>query len=392
MQSHIRKILTLVFACGAATFAASANAASFEVNPTFPAYGQDISVQLSNVGPAPWIPATRYRRSGSNITVEIEHIGGGFFGWRADMAYIPVSLGELAPGHYTVQAKLFDIGDPDKAPYLFTQSVDVAAPDAAGVYAVPRMPGAYEGFELVVKADGGIDASSLRATVTGASIRIDFDYSTDASAATFATVKVPGLRPGGYRAEAFGRVPNLAAAPHRLVGDFGVDSTTTVVEFYSPKLDHYVASGWPDEIATLDADPSGAFQRTGERFKAWLRVTDAPASALPVCRFYASGPNSHFYTAHAGECQFLKSLEAKQRADAAAKGQSFRGWQFEAIAFYAAAPEDGRCPAGTRPVYRAYNNRAAQDDPNHRFTVKEAMRVAMTQSWIEEGVAFCSPL
>jgi hypothetical protein len=308
------------------------------------------------------------------------------------MAYLPISLGELPPGQYTVQAKLFDIANPDQAPYLFTRSVDVLAPDAAGVYAVPRAPGAYEGFELVVKADWPIDASSLRATVTAGAIRIDFDYSTTASAPTFATVKVPGVRPGGYRAEAFGRVPNIGVTSRRSVGDFAVDSTTTVVEYYSPKLDHYVVSAWPDEIAALDADPRGAFERTGERFKAWLRATDAPASAVPVCRFYATGSNSHFYTADANECQFLKSLEAKQRADAAAKGQSFRGWQFEAVAFYAAAAQGGSCPANTRPVYRAYNNRAAEDDSNHRFTVKEAMREAMTQSWIEEGVAFCSPL
>ena len=388
MQSHIQRVI----ACSAATFAATAGAASLDINPAFPAYGQEVSVQLLSVGPAPYLPATRYRRNGSNITLEIEHIAGGYFGWRTDMGYVPVSLGELAPGRYTVQAKLFDIGNPDAPPYLFTQAVDVAAPDAAGVYAVPRTPGAYESFELVVKADAAIDASSLHATVSDTSIRVDFDYSADPSAASFASVKVAGLRPVGYRAEAFGHVPNTAIPARTFAGNVGIDSTTTVVEYYSPKLDHYVVSAWPDEIAALDADPRAAFERTGERFKAWLRATDAPASAVPVCRFYASGPNSHFYTADPNECRFLKSLESKQRADASAKGQSFRGWQFEAIAFYATAPQDGSCPANTRPVYRAYNNRAAEDDSNHRFTVTSAMRQAMTQSWSEEGVAFCSPL
>ncbi len=392
MKSHIERVCSSVLACSAALFATTAGAASLDVNPAFPAYGQEISVQLSNVGAEPYIPATRYHRNGSNITVEIEHIAGGFFGRRADMGYTPVSLGELAPGHYTLQAKHFDISNPDAAPYLFTHGIDVLPPEAAGVYAVPRTPGAYEGFELVVKADEAIDAASLRATVTGASIRVDFDYSTDPSAPSFATVKVPGVRPGGYRAEAFGRVSNGMAPARRFTGDFGVDSTTTVVEYYAPTLDHYVMSAWPDEIAILDADSRGAFERTGERFKAWLRSTDAPASAMPVCRFYASGPNSHFYTADANECTYLKSLEAKQRADATAKGQSFRGWQFEAIAFYAVAPQDGRCAPNTRAVYRAYNNRAEQNDSNHRFTVTNAMRFAMTQSWTEEGVAFCSPL
>ena len=392
MQSHIHRFMARLAACCTFPFAAAASAASLDVSPYFPAYGQTISVELSNAGPAPYLPAARYRRDGATITLEIEQIAGGYFGPRSDMAYMPVSLGELAPGHYTVQAKLFDIGHPDAPPRLFTQDIDVAPPDAPGVYAVPRTPGAYEGFQLVVKADGPIDASSLRTTVTGNAIRVDFDFSGDPAAPSFASVKVAGVGPGGYRAEAFGRAPNMMAAPRRFAGDFGVDSTTTVVEYYSPKLDHYLVSAWPDEIAGLDADPRAAFQRTGEQFKAWLHASHAPASAVPVCRFYAGGPNSHFYTADANECQYLKSLEQKQRADAVAKGQTFRGWQFEAIAFYAIASQDGGCLAGTRPVYRDYNDRAAEGDSNHRFMVSPAMREAMKMGWADEGVAFCSPL
>ncbi|HUQ29452.1 MAG TPA: hypothetical protein VM051_12720 [Usitatibacter sp.] len=387
MQSHIQRVLAI----GAAVFSAAAGAASFDVNPAFPAYGQPVTVELSNAGPAPYLPATRYRRDGRTITIELEHIAGGFFGPRNDMAYMPVSVGELAPGPYTLQAKLFDIGNPDLPPRLFTHAINVSAPDATGVYAVPRNPGAYEGFELVVKADGPIDASSLRATVSGNSIRVDFDFSTDAAAAPFAAVKVAGVAPGGYRVEAFGRVPPMMAT-RRFAGDFGVQATTSVVEYYSPSLDHYVVSAWADEINALDADPRGSFQRTGEQFKAWLHAADAPAAATPVCRFYASGPNSHFYTADPGECQYLQSLEQKQRAEALAKGQTFRGWQFEAVAFYALPAQGGKCPAGSRAVARSYNDRAAQGDSNHRFMVSPAMRAAMQTGWADEGVAFCSPL
>jgi serine protease len=162
-----------------------------------------------------------------------------------------------------------------------------------------------------------------------------------------------------------------------------------VVEYYSDKLDHYLISAWPDEIGLLDGGTE--FKRTGERFKAWLHASDAPASAVTVCRFYASGPNSHFYTADAAECQYLKSLQEKQAADAAQKGQPFPGWQFEAIAFYAIAPQAGACPAGTLPVWRAYNGRAAENDANHRFTATEAVRRAMAVSWSDEGLAFCAP-
>ncbi len=390
MQSHARRIFARASFAAAISLAGAAFAASIDVNPAFPAYGAQVSVKLNDVGPAPYLPASRYRRDGRIITLEIEQVAGGFFGPRSDMIYTPLALGEIAPGSYTLQARLHDIGNPDAAPRLFARTLDIAAPEATGIYAVPRAPGAYEGFQLLVRADGPVDASSLRATQVGTTVRVDFYYSSDASAATFAAVQVPGLAPGTYRVEAYGGYPTVMAPPHTFVADFSVAATTAVIEYYAPTLEHYFMSAWPDEIAALD--PGNAFERTGERFRAWLRAADAPAYAVPVCRFYASGPNSHFYTADPGECQYLKSLEQKQRADAAAKGQAFPGWQFEAIAFFAVAPQDGACPANTQPVYRTYNSRAAENDSNHRFMVRQVVRDAMMMSWYEEGLAFCAPL
>jgi serine protease len=146
----------------------------------------------------------------------------------------------------------------------------------------------------------------------------------------------------------------------------------------------------PDEIDLLDGGAQGNWKRTGQGFHAWLQRGDAPGSAQPVCRFYAAGPNSHFYTGDPSECGSLKALEQKDRADAAARGQRFLGWGYEGIAFYALMPVNGQCPSGTSPVWRAYNNRAAEDDSNHRFTVDPQQRAAMAAAWIDEGVAFCS--
>src|SRR5258706_7648678 len=179
----------------------------------------------------------------------------------------------------------------------------------------------------------------MHATIDGGLVRIDFDYSLDGSKPSCATRKLAGLAPRAWRVEAYGHNSGIASPGRELNGSFTVDAASTVVEYYSRQLDHYLVTAWTDEIAALDAGT--AFKRTGERFKAWLRAADAPAYAVPVCRFYASGPNSHFYTAAPGECQYLKSLQQKQAADAAAKGQPFPGWQFEAIAFYAVAPENG---------------------------------------------------
>jgi hypothetical protein len=388
-KSHKARRLVRAAAWLAAAWSASAHA-GLEVNPVFPAYGDPIALELNNVGTAPWVPGTRYRREGNSITLEMENAAGGLFGPPGmDMQDMPVAIGELAPGRYALQARLYDLADPTAVPRIFSHSLEVAAPDAQGVYSVPRSPGALQEFELVVRADAPIDAKSLRATVNGASVRIDFSYTLEASATGYAAVKVPGLAPGTYRAEAFGTNGTIVGAVKRFAGDFNVANTSAVVEYYAPTLDHYVITAWPDEIAALDAGTG--FKRTGQQFKAWLRASDAPGYAVPVCRFYATGPNSHFYTADPGECQMLKSLEQKQKAESLAKGQSFGGWQFEAIAFYALAPQGGACAAGSTPVYRAYNGRGNENDSNHRFTVTAGMRFAMSRGWFDEGVAFCSP-
>jgi serine protease len=109
-----------------------------------------------------------------------------------------------------------------------------------------------------------------------------------------------------------------------------------------------------------------------------------------VCRFYARGPNSHFYTGDAAECAGLRALEQAQRASAEASGTPFLGWGYEGIAFWALVPVNGQCSTGVRPVWRNYNDRASEDDSNHRFTVDPLQHLAM-QGWIDEGPVFCSP-
>ena len=88
------------------------------------------------------------------------------------------------------------------------------------------------------------------------------------------------------------------------------------------------------------------------------------------------GPNGHFYTADAAECEAVKRD---------------LGWRFESYDFSTTPAQAHVCPTSLTPVYRAYNNRAAQNDSNHRFTPDAQQRAAMAMSWIDEGVAFCSP-
>ena len=54
---------------------------------------------------------------------------------------------------------------------------------------------------------------------------------------------------------------------------------------------------------------------------------------------------------------------------------------------------DGQCAAGTTPVKRAYNNRFAVNDSNHRYATSDAIYAQMlADGWSGEGTVFCAPV
>jgi hypothetical protein len=390
----------------AATVAAPASVLaepSLSANPSLPQYGQAVQFDLYGTSWPLYLPATRFTRVGNTITIDYEYATDGFGPGRPDFGYMPVAIGELPAGNYTVQARLFDINQPKAGPQVVTSSLAVRPPEAWGIYTVPANPLAFQAAEVMVRSAAYFDAKTLRSTVMNNVIRVDFDYdgsapvvsggSSPPGMTSFAAVKVAGLAPGNYRVEGWGRDARKGGNSERyFVRDVAIGTTVQVVEYYAETLDHYFITAMPEEVGYLDGSPNLGWKRSGQSFKAWLRAADAPPGAVPVCRFYASGPNSHFYTGDAAECDYLKSIEQKQRADAAAQGKSFTGWKFEAIGFYALVPQAGKCPGDTQPVYREYNNRAMQNDSNHRFNISQQLRAAMMMGWAEEGVAFCAPL
>ncbi len=401
MTPPSKRILAALVAAslmGAATGAAAAP--TLAPSPSLPTYGQAVKVELLNTDWPLYLPATRYTRSGNTITIDYEYVTDGYGPARPDFGYIPLSLGELPPGNYAVQARMFDIRNPDAAPLTVSRNVPVVPPSEWGVYTVPMQPDANQPVDVLVRSAAYFDPGTMKVAVSGNVIRVDFDYMASAPAAgatppgmtTFGSVRVGGLVPGNYRVEAWGRPTTGGASERYFTRDFAAGTQAEVVEFYHATLDHYFVAAGADEVAALDAGGGGGgWKRTGQIFKAWGKAGDAPPSAHPVCRFYASGPNSHFYTGDAGECAQLKALEQSGRAQAASQGTRFTGWGYEGIAFYALVPQNGRCAAGSNPVYRAYNNRAAQGDSNHRFTIDPMMRSAMQMGWLDEGAAFCSP-
>ena len=128
---------------------------------------------------------------------------------------------------------------------------------------------------------------------------------------------------------------------------------------------------------------------TGKTFLAYPR-TGYPEKARPVCRFYGSpspGPNSHFYTADAAECDKLKQLQQNTPA-------TEKRWNFEEIAFAIQVPAGESCPSDAPvPVYRLYNKGFEKGkDSNHRFTTDAALYQAMIgQGWAGENIVMCAP-
>ncbi len=158
-----------------------------------------------------------------------------------------------------------------------------------------------------------------------------------------------------------------------------------VVEYFNTPLAHYFITADPAEQRFVETGGAGpGWARTGKSFDALGDIlTFLPAPDVrprQVCRFYGTpgrGPNSHFYTADAGEC-------AAVRQDL--------GWTYEGFAFTVVQKTGTTaCPGGFAPVYRSYNRRFAQNDSNHRYTTEAATQAQMVaQGWADEGVVFCA--
>ena len=365
--------------------------------PSAPVYGQAVQLQLRDSGWPVYLPATRYTRNGNSIAVEFEYTAN-FDPKRADFGLVPIDFGELAPGNYNLEARFYDIAHPSAPPQGVSAGLTVAAPQDWGLYTVPQQPAALEPLQVLVNSAAFFDPTTLGATVVGNVIRVDFDYYSHSptiwnnpppGAVSFAGVKVAGVAPGLYHVEGWGRAKDTGVTERYFTRDIVVAQTAWVIEYYNVALDHYFITANPNDIAQLDSGAAPGWKRTGLRFKAWLRAEDASIGAMPVCRFYAAGPASHFYSANPGDCDFLRQLEQTQRGQAQAAGQPFLGWSYEGTAFYSLAPQNGSCPAGTTPVYRAYNKGVT--GANHRFTADARQRAAMLVSWADENVAFCAP-
>jgi serine protease len=174
-----------------------------------------------------------------------------------------------------------------------------------------------------------------------------------------------------------GRIDNVRVDVHIPFANAGGE--VRAQEFRNSITNHYFMAAGQGEIDGILAGVAGpGWQLTGQSFKVWPAMpSDTLLAAAPVCRFYGAGPNSHFFTASAEECAIVK-----------ASG----GWFYEGIGFYIRpVGNPRRCPDGLLSVNRAYNNGAARNDSNHRFTTSDStLREMGRQGWAMEGTVMCA--
>ena len=249
----------------------------------------------------------------------------------------------------------------------------------------PTAPEAYQPFVITlsvfcqrtVNADLDVELGTI--TIAAKTYTIDFICPGDPIEAP--PVTIAGLPSGIYGLTARLQT-NFDPPEEHVLSDITVGPAPPiqhVFAFHNENIGHYfITAGTAEKDSLLGGGGGGGWAIVDEGFNAWPADGPAPAAAKPVCRFYSSLVNSHFYTAGAGECEMLK--------------QPGSGWAYEGIAFRALAPTKGSCYPGTTPVWRLYNGRAAQADSNHRFVAgADTYRHMIANGWIGEGVAFCSP-
>ena len=129
------------------------------------------------------------------------------------------------------------------------------------------------------------------------------------------------------------------------------------IEFHNSILNHYFLTIDPAEADAIIAGAAGpGWEYTGKAIPAYATAASATAGTRSACRFYGDqakgGPNGHFYTVDPDEC---------------AQAKKDPGWTFERNEFFVGVPQVAQCAAGMSPVYRVYNGRFAQNEPNHRY-------------------------
>lgn len=199
------------------------------------------------------------------------------------------------------------------------------------------------------------------------------DVGTGATLNGFRVLNAAGVQITGFTLKAVRHV----AVPERAPMAPGMRDA---IEFVNTSLGHFFVSASPEEIAKYDSGAVAGWQRTGQSFSVY---TAADAGRVAVCSFVSDfgARSSRFYAPRGLGCE--ETLKDP-------------GWRYQGDAFFVRLPDaTGRCPAGTVPVYRLYNQ-GQGGAPNHRYTANDVTTLDMIlDGWKPEGapvgVGWCSP-
>jgi dienelactone hydrolase len=289
---------------------------------------------------------------------------------RAAVGYVPYSGQSFLPAFCDGQSGADDVN----RPYLaIAGTFDTTAPIAMTQRAVNRFGSSRYLVELVggmheLRPEDAGDVLTWMVTFLNAYLDVRSDPS--AMARFIRMRQVTG-----------GREDNLIVDVHEPFANTGGE--VRALEFHNTILDHYFLAAGQDEIDSILAGGAGpGWELTRESFKVWPQMpADTLTQAAPVCRFYgalAGGPNSHFFTASADECEIVKRNG---------------GWFYEGIGFYIrpVGSNPRQCPPGLLSVNRAYNNGFIRNDSNHRFTTSDStIREMESAGWTVEGTVMCA--
>lgn len=161
-----------------------------------------------------------------------------------------------------------------------------------------------------------------------------------------------------------------------------VSGEVLVEEFYNTIGRRYFITASSADKDAIDRGSVGAgWARTGYQFKAYTIPGPAEfrvASQVPVCRFYAPLPNTHFFSTDMRDCQWLRAS---------------RNWNDEGTAFWINSATQASCAPGTLAVSRLSDSRWRERTSNHRYTTSVSqIEVMKASGWVEEGVVMCAPL
>jgi hypothetical protein len=358
------------------------------------------NVTISNCGNAPWSfsdvsidPATSASwHVATGCTAGLTLVPGA--GCNVSVTFAPRRTGETSGGLWlrntsdqqNVLIAFYGRGVNDQtgtaslsfspSPLLFpTQAMDSTS-SGITVSLVNAGPAALVPSALVINGPAAYDY-----TVTGGTCSVGAAIPPGASCTLsfFFTPSALGSRPANLVVDA----PQLANLAILSIGGIGSSAVVAppadadVVEFVYPSANHYFLTASPEEAAALDA--SGLWVRTGVHFHAWSVGSAAPGTAS-VCRFTGTpniGPNSHFFTADAGECAIVRTNPY---------------WVDEGIAFRTLVPSGGPCSAGMVAVIRFFRADGDVTSVRHRYVVDPVEAANMRAAgWLEEGPVFCAP-